>query len=416
MHDTRLRLTDLNVDCLLLVFKYCSEGDLLCLCLASRYLEDIIDRYIFYPLSLDLLLCGNRNRPSIEKRNRKRLTNYERIQVSKNWVSGTYLERPYFHHAQMFPTKLCLEHDALYITHAAYLRKYRRSSCDILQRRFEEEISTSTNSDISHFVKKKNTIFAGRVCGSCFHYDPEGITEQRMHPANEYLFCVDFVQDLYATSTDHCSKLWQRSQEFGLTHFDMVTKLPHAFKSMQLSPDGQWLYGGLYTDNDGQALRAIHVESGEELVLNSATKSIYDLKMKDDQVLFTANFDTSFRMFDRRIDRDVAIWEDPFDSSFYCLEHDGLYAVLVGSCRHARVNLYDIRMPKYVQLYFPGRTRQHNGFSPVYSLSCDSQYMFVATDHNLRVFDFKASCGIRRDYSKIGSSIPNVSDGMRRVC
>lgn len=68
MHDTFLRLTDLNVDCLLLIFEYCSEGDLLCLCLASRRLEDIIDRHIFYPLTLDLLLCGNRDRPSIEKR------------------------------------------------------------------------------------------------------------------------------------------------------------------------------------------------------------------------------------------------------------------------------------------------------------------------------------------------------------
>ncbi|XP_017059658.1 F-box/WD repeat-containing protein 4 [Drosophila ficusphila] len=405
MHETPLRLTDLNVDCLLLIFDYCSEGDLLCLCLANRFLEEVIDTHIYSPLSVDLLLCGHRDNPTIEQRNRTRLTNYERIQVSKNWVSGTYFERPYFHHVQMFPTKLCLEANYLYITHAGYLRKYRRSSCDALHRRFEEEISTSTHSDISDFVKKRDTIFAGRVCGSCFHYDAEGITEQRMHPANEYLYCVDFVNDLYATSTDHCCKLWQRSEEFGLTHFDMVANRPHAFKSMELSSDGQWLYGGLYTDVGRQALRGIHVESGEELVFNSNTMSIYDLKMKDEHVIFTANFDTTFRMFDRRIDRDVGIWEDPFDSSFYSLEYDGLYAVLVGTNRHARVNLYDIRMQKYVQLYFPGRTRQHNGFSPVYSLACDSQYMFVATDHNLRVFDFKANCGIQRDYSNINGLV-----------
>ncbi|KAI8036613.1 F-box/WD repeat-containing protein 4 [Drosophila gunungcola] len=401
MHDQLLKLTDLTVDCLLHIFEYCSEGDLLCLSLANRFLANIIDNYIFYSQSIDLLLCGHRDRPRIEQRNRTRLSNYDRIQVSKNWVNGTYFERPYFHHAQMFPTKLCLEADALYITHAGYLRKYRRSSCDALLRRFEEEISTSTHSDISDFVKKEDTIFAGRVCGSCFLYDENGITEQRMHPANEYLYCVDFVKDLYATSTDNCCKLWQRSQEFGLTHFDMVMKLPHAFKALELSSDGQWLYGGLYTDEGRRALRAVHVESGEELVFNSNTRSIYDLKMKDDHVIFTANFDTTFRMFDRRIDRDVAIWEDPFDCSFYSLEYDGLYAALVGTNRHARVNLYDIRMQKYVQLYFPGRTRQHNGLSPVYSLACDSQYMFVATDHNLRVFDFKSNCGIQRDYSNI---------------
>ncbi|XP_017081058.1 F-box/WD repeat-containing protein 4 [Drosophila eugracilis] len=403
MHGSHVNLKDLTIDCLLCIFDYCSEADLLRLCLADQYLEYIIDTHYFYPLAYDLLLCGHRNSPRIEQRNRTRLKNYERIEVSKNWVSGTYFERPYFHHAQMFPTKLCLEANFLFITHAGYLRKYRRSNTDALHRRFEEEISTSTLSDISDFVKKQDTIFAGRVCGSCFHYDADGITEQRMHPANEYLYCVDFVKNLYATSTDHCCKLWQRSQEFGLTHFDMVINLPHAFRSLELSSDGQWLYGGLYDDAERRALRAINVESGEELEFNSKTMSIYDLKLKDDHVVFTANFDTTFRMFDRRVDRDVSIWEDPFDSSFYSLEYDGLYGVLVGTNRHARVNLYDIRMKKYVQLYFPGRTRQHNGLSPVYSLACDSRYMFVATDHNLRVFDFKASCGIRRDYSSINA-------------
>ncbi|KAH8350992.1 hypothetical protein KR067_010511 [Drosophila pandora] len=403
MPESRIKLTDLNTYCILKIFNYLSEDDLLRLSEASQYLEGIIDSCIFYAKSKDLLLCGHANHPSIEKRNHNKLTNYERILVSRNWVSGTYNQRPYFHHAPMFPTKLCLEKDALYITHASYLRKYLRSNYDALHRRYEKEISTSSSTDISDFVKKQDTIFAGRICGSCFlHEDDEVIAEHRMHSSNEYLYCVDFINSIYATSTDTCCKLWERSQEFGLTHFDMVMKMDRAFKCMKLSADGQWLFGGLYTDKGRQALRAIHVESGEEIELSSRTMSIYDLKLKDEQVIFTANFDTTFRMFDRRVDRDVAIWEDPFDSSFYSLEYDGLYGVLAGASMHARVNLYDIRMPKYVQLYFPGRTRLHNGLSPVYSLACDSQYMFVATDHNLRVFDFKTSCGTTRDYSNIG--------------
>ncbi|EDW72849.1 uncharacterized protein Dwil_GK17228 [Drosophila willistoni] len=398
-----LKLTDLNTDCLLKIFQYCSERELVALCRANVFLCGIIERHIFYGLTQDLIMCGHRNSPSIEERNKTQLTYWERLKVSKNWVSGTYQERPYYHHAQMFPTKLCLERDNLYITHTRYLRRYRRSSTDGLQRRYEEEIRAPTNSDISDFVKKDDTLFAGRVCGTCFVWDPEeGITEQKMHQASEYLYCVDFVNELYTTSTDKCCKVWHRSQEFGLTHFDLVIQLPqHSFKSLKLSSDGQWLYGGLYTDKERRALRAIHIESGEEVVFNSNTISIYDLKIKDDNILFTANFDTTFRLFDRRIDRDVAIYEDPFDSSFYCLEYDGLYGVLCGTNRHARVNLYDIRMPKYVQLYFPGRTRQHNSRSPVYSLACDSRYMFVATDHNLRVFDFKTNCGIQRDYANM---------------
>lgn len=193
-------------------------------------------------------------------RNPKQLTYFERLQVARNWVKGVYLERHYFHHAQMFPSKMCLESDALYITHANYLRKYRRSGPESLQRRYDEEITTPTISDISDFVKKQNTIFAGRVNGSCFVSDPEGITEQTMHHAKEYLFCVDFVDNIYASSTDNCCKLWKRSQEFGLSHFDLFMQLQHSFKSMKLSADGQWLFGGLYTDTNRRALRAIHVD------------------------------------------------------------------------------------------------------------------------------------------------------------
>ncbi|KAL7734485.1 hypothetical protein ACLKA6_010805 [Drosophila palustris] len=394
-----MKLTDLNIDCLLRIFRYCSERELVILCQASNYLGAVIEQNIFYAMTQDLLLCGHRNKPCVEKRTQSPLTYFERLQVGRNWLKGVYLERHYFHHSQMFPSRLCLDSDFLYITHVNYLRKYRRTGPESLQRRYDKEISTSTVSDISDFVKKQDTIFAGRVNGSCFVSDTDAITEQTMHHAKEYLYCVDFVDNVYVSSTDTCCKLWKRSQEFGLSHFDLFMQLQHSFKSMKLSADGQWLFGGLYTDTGRRALRAIHVESGEEQVLNSNTISIYDLKMKDDHVLFTANFDTTFRIFDRRTDRDVSIWEDPFDSSFYCLEYDGLYAVLCGAKYHGRVNLYDIRVPgKYIQLYFPARTRQHRS-SPVYSLACDSQYMFVATDHNLRVFDFKTNYGVERDYS-----------------
>ena len=147
-------------------------------------------------------------------------------------------------------------------------------------------------------------------------------------------------------------------------------------------------------------------------MLNSETLSIYDLKLKDDHVLFTANFDTSFRLYDRRTDCDEFIWEDPFDSSFFCLDYDGLYAVLCGAKYYSRVNLYDIRVPgKHMQLYFPQlhKRRKRSGgefvSSPVHSLVCDSRYLFLATDHNVHVLDFKVDCALSRDYRDVGPNI-----------
>lgn len=147
--------------------------------------------------------------------------------------------------------------------------------------------------------------------------------------------------------------------------------------------------------------------SGYEECLNSNSISIYDLKLKDEHGIFTAHFDTSFRLYDRRSNRDEMIWEDPFDSSFYCMDYDGLYAVVCGTKYHSRVNLYDIRVAgKHMQLYFPQEQRKKRRgaefkSSPVYSIACDSRYLFVATDHNVHVLDFKVDCAVSRDYSDL---------------
>ncbi|XP_037939941.1 F-box/WD repeat-containing protein 4 [Teleopsis dalmanni] len=400
------RLTDLNVDCLLNIFRYCSETDLINLCKVSNVLLQIIEENVFYVQSLDLLMCGHRNQPNIQQRTELPLSYFGRITISKNWVEGRYREREYFHHSRMFAKKLHLERNWLYISHSSMIRKHRRKP---LEKRYHQEIGSNAKSDIADFVKKQDTIFAGRICGSCFICENDSVTEQRMHTSCEYLYSVDFVNDLYVTSTDQFGKLWRKNNEFSLIHFDLLHIINNSYKVIKLSHDGSALFGGLYTDINRKALREIDVETGKQTTLNSNTISIYDLKLKDDNILFTANFDTTFRMFDRRTNRDEAIWEDPFDSSFYCLEYDGLYSVLCGAKYHSRVNLYDIRVPgKYIQLYFPQRySRQRACSSPVYSIACDSRYLFIATDHSLRVFDFKTE-GIgntAQDYRNIFSEI-----------
>ncbi|XP_075164122.1 uncharacterized protein LOC142236739 [Haematobia irritans] len=402
-----MMLLDLGTDCLLKIFSFCKETDLLTLCRVHRVLEEIIENNVLRIKSFDVLMCGHRNEPSIMERTQlPHLTYSSRLRIAKNWVDGCYREHHYFRRSKMFPAKLFLERNWLYISHANYITKHKRLKSEPLQRRYHQEISTRNINDIGNFVKKNNTLFVGRVVGSCFIYDDDGlISEQQLHNPNEYLWCLDFERDIYATSTDHSVKIWRREEEFGICHLDLVSQLGSSYKAMQFGQSGSHLYGGLYDSiKDRRALREIDVERGHESVLNSNTISIYDLKMKDDNVIFTGNFDSSFRIYDRRTNNDERIWEDPFDSSFYCLDYDGLYAVLCGTKHHSRVNLYDIRVPgKHIQLYFPHSQGKQRGDirSPVYSIACDSRYLFVATDRNVHVLDFTVdSCSsVSRDYS-----------------
>lgn len=184
-----------------------------------------------------------------------------RLSIYQNWINGRYKEIVYFHHNKMFPTKIFLEKNHLYLTHTGYLRIHRRLTNEPLQRPYIKEISSNVSTDISDFVKKRDTIFAGRICGSCFIYEDGYTTDQRLHNVKEYLQCVDFSNDLYMTSTDRCNKLWRRSNEFGLIHLDLVKESKFSYKSMKFSNQGDILYGGLYTDLGRRALRETDIET-----------------------------------------------------------------------------------------------------------------------------------------------------------
>lgn len=124
---------------------------------------------------------------------------------------------------------------------------------------------------------------------------------------------------------------------------------------------------------------------------------------RDNQTILTGNYDTTFRLFDVRSNADQSIWTDPFDLSVYCITYDGNYGVLCGMQYHCRANLYDLRVPnKYVQLYFPNMHYPgSSGSSPAYSVANDQCQLFIATDHNLRVFDFDAGWAASKDYTNL---------------
>ncbi|KAK2166401.1 hypothetical protein LSH36_39g00100 [Paralvinella palmiformis] len=79
----------------------------------------------------------------------------------------------------------------------------------------------------------------------------------------------------------------------------------------------------------------------------------------------------------------VMKWEEPFDSTLYCVQSDGHYAVITGTARHGMVRLWDKRHSRPIQMYYVGR-----GSSPVYSLAYDSGHLYVALDKGINMLDF----------------------------
>lgn len=175
-------------------------------------------------------------------------------------MQGRYREYEYYNHIQMFNTKLLLERDLIYVSHLDYIRLYARAKHEPLQRRCLLEIYSASRGDISSFAKKQDTIFAGRVTGNSYIWENGIVHEQQLHPVKEYLHCVDFEDEIYATSTSVCAKLWRRSNELGLVYLEQIAEMPQEYKVLKLSEGGERLYGGLYTDLGRYALREFDVE------------------------------------------------------------------------------------------------------------------------------------------------------------
>ena len=89
-------------------------------------------------------------------------------------------------------------------------------------------------------------------------------------------------------------------------------------------------------------------------------------------------------MWDIRTLACVQVWSDPFDVVLYCLASDHNHTLLCGTAQHARVQMWDKRHSRSLQMYF--MNSDHS--SPVYSLAFDPSQLFVALDQSLHMMDF----------------------------
>ncbi|GAB0087925.1 F-box/WD repeat-containing protein 4 [Sergentomyia squamirostris] len=401
-----MNLLDLNDDTLICVLEYLSDQELDRVCDVCDRLAVLVDRFCFYKKTLDLIMTHHRNRNTqhFQRTHMDSMSYRVRWRMHENWRQGKYEEIMFFPHRTPYSSLIHLEKNWLYMTHGGQIRVHRRRSKDFLKRFPDLSYGNTRDPDITALAKIDDTIFAGTMCGTALLYDPgycsgTNFISKKVAPVKEYLNSVDFRGAIYVTATNQTSKLWRRLEELGLVDFEIVYDLGQPFKCVKIGPDGKRLVGGRYRDNNC-ALKLIDVETGTIEDQNTSSHAVYHVIWRDSNTLLTANFDSTFRVHDLRTDTDVQIYEDPYDSSVYCLDYDNHYGVLCGMKYHGRVNLYDLRIPrKFVQMYYPSQMNSYG--SPVYDIASDASQLFIVTDRNLRVFNFNADWAAYRDYSNV---------------
>uniref|UniRef100_A0A1B0DE46 Uncharacterized protein n=1 Tax=Phlebotomus papatasi TaxID=29031 RepID=A0A1B0DE46_PHLPP len=401
-----MNLLELNDDILISILRYLNVSDLENVYSVSERLAELVDRYFFYRMTLDILMTCHRKKDSLHflRTHADSLSFKRRWKLHENWCKGRYEESMFFPHRVPYSSHIHLEKNWLYMTHGGQVRLHRRRSKDFLKRFPDQAYGNTRDPDITAFTKHGEIIFAGTMCGTVLLHDPQhcsvqNFISQKIASVKEYLNSVDFRGDVFVTTTNQTAKIWRKETELDFVLLESSHDLKQAFKCIKINPDGDKVAAGRYRDPNC-ALKLIDLATGTAEELNSASHAVYHILWRDNFTLLTANFDSTFRVFDIRSYTDAQVYEDPYDSSIYCLDQDDHFGVLCGMKYHGRVNLYDLRVTKkFVQMYYPSQMNSYG--SPVYDIASDATQLFVVTDRNLRLFNFDADWAVYRDYSNV---------------
>ncbi|MEE6486074.1 hypothetical protein FKM82_014496 [Ascaphus truei] len=116
---------------------------------------------------------------------------------------------------------------------------------------------------------------------------------------------------------------------------------------------------------------------------------VLDVCYETPYTLLSCGYDTYIRYWDIRTStrRCVKEWEEPNDSTLYCMQSDGNHMIASGSSYYGVVRLWDKRMNQCLQSFSLSSPTS----SPVYCLRFNGTHLYAALASALHVLDFTAS-------------------------
>nr|KAF6424902.1 F-box and WD repeat domain containing 4 [Molossus molossus] len=115
---------------------------------------------------------------------------------------------------------------------------------------------------------------------------------------------------------------------------------------------------------------------------------VLDLMYESPSTLLSCGYDTYVRYWDLRasVRKCVMEWEEPHDSTLYCLQTDGNHLLATGSSYYGVVRLWDRRQRACLHA-FPLTSTPLS--SPVYCLRFTTKHLYAALSYNLHILDFQ---------------------------
>lgn len=116
--------------------------------------------------------------------------------------------------------------------------------------------------DITSFTKKSSEIFTGRRNGAINVYSTDlDCDEIQCNAFSDRIESVDFHDRIFVSSTLNETIIWNKEFELEMPYLNLIKKIPSGNKSIRISPNGEQLATGKYSERPGTALHLINIET-----------------------------------------------------------------------------------------------------------------------------------------------------------
>lgn len=148
----------------------------------------------------------------------------------------------------------------MYLSRGGQIRSHRRIEKRHLEKLTTLNIGDTRAPEINCFVKKGDCIFAGRQSGEGIVYCDGTVDVQRLHEFED-INSVDFRDDVFVSTTNNCTKIWEQEKELGMQTLNEVVHLNEPFFTIRMNPGRACFAGGKFKDTKKTALKLVDIET-----------------------------------------------------------------------------------------------------------------------------------------------------------
>ncbi|XP_023367437.1 F-box/WD repeat-containing protein 4 isoform X1 [Otolemur garnettii] len=325
----------------------------------------------------------------------------DRVKVSQNWRLGRCREGILLKWKCSQMPWMALEDDSLYISQANFILAYQFRPDGASLNRQPLGVFAGHDEDVCHFVLANSHIISAGGDGKIGIHKIDSTFTVKYSAHEQEVNCVDCKGSIIVSgSRDKTAKEAEKQQPYlksacfrkcehtgpgdcGLKNIHLEVRSLPALRSSFVT--------GTACCGHFSPLRIWDLNSGQ-LVTHLGSDfppgaGVLDVMYESPSTLLSCGYDTYVRYWDLRtsVRKCVMEWEEPHDSTLYCLQTDGNHLLATGSSYYGVVRLWDRRQRACLHA-FPLTSTPLS--SPVYCLRLTTKHLYAALSYNLHVLDF----------------------------